>query len=88
MVLNFDDLAGCSRTTKALQIGGMSGSGCIQALAYRLCDSLLGVSHRQRQLWSPKFWEPMDRRGIHQLTANNLQNRHKDDGGDPSPLRW
>ena len=48
MVLNFDDLAGCSRTTKVLQIGGMPGSGCIQALAYRLYDFLLDVSHRQR----------------------------------------
>ena len=26
MVLNFDGLAGCSGTTKALQIGGMPGS--------------------------------------------------------------
>ena len=69
MVLNFDGLEGCSGTAKALQIGGMPGSGCIQALAYRLYDFLLGVSHRWRQLWSPEFWEPMDCRGIHQLTA-------------------
>ena len=50
MVLNFDGLAGCSGTAKALQIGGMTGSGCTQALAYRLCDFLLGDSHRRRQL--------------------------------------
>ena len=55
MVLNFDGLAGCSGTAKALKIGGMLGSECTQALAYRLCDFLLGVSHRQRQLWSPEF---------------------------------
>ena len=69
MVLNFYGLAGCSGIAKALKIEGMPGSGCIQALAYRLCDFLLGVSHRQRQLWSPEFWEPMNRRGIHQLIA-------------------
>ena len=48
MVLNFDGLAGCLGTTKALQIGGMPGSECIQALAYRLCDFLLDVSHKRR----------------------------------------
>ena len=50
MVLNSDGLAKCSGTAKALQIREMPGSGCIQALAYRLCDFLLGGSHRQRQL--------------------------------------
>ena len=69
MALNLDGLAGCSGTTKALQIRGMPGSGCIQALAYHLCDFLLGDSHRRRLLWSPEFWEPADRRDIHQLTA-------------------
>ena len=29
MVLNFDGLAGCLGIAKALQIGGMPGSGCI-----------------------------------------------------------
>ena len=55
MVLNFDGPAGCLGIAKALQIGGSPGSGCIQALAYRLCYFLLGVSHRRRQLWSPNF---------------------------------
>ena len=50
MVLTFDGLAGCLGTAKALQIGGSPGIGCIQALAYRLCDILLGISHRRRQL--------------------------------------
>ena len=50
MVLNSDGLAGCLEIAKALQIGGSPGSGCIQALAYRLCDFLLGVSHRRRQM--------------------------------------
>ena len=45
MVLNFDGLTGCSGTAKALQNGGMPGSGCTQALAYRLCDFLLDGSH-------------------------------------------
>ena len=69
MVLNSDGLAKCSGIAKALQIREMPGSGCIQALAYRLCDFLLGGSHRRLQLWSPGFWETMDSRGIHQLTA-------------------
>ena len=55
MVLNSDGLEGCLGTAKALQIGGSPGSGCTQALAYCLCDFLLGVSHRWRQLWSPEF---------------------------------
>ena len=42
MVLTFDGISGCLGTTKALQIGGSLGSICIQALAYRLCDFLLG----------------------------------------------
>ena len=55
MVMNSDDLVGCLGTAKALQIEGSPGSGCTQALAYRLCDFLLGVSHKRRQLWSPEF---------------------------------
>ena len=43
MVLNFDGLAGCLGTVKALQIGGMPGSGCTQAFAYRLCDFCLAI---------------------------------------------
>ena len=50
MVMNSDGPAGCLGIAKALQIGGLPGSGCTQALAYRLCDFLLGVSHRRRQL--------------------------------------
>ena len=55
MVLNSDGLVGCLGTAKALQIGGSPGSGCTQALEYRLCDFLVGVSHRQLQLWFPEF---------------------------------
>ena len=55
MVLNSDGLMGCLGIAKALHIRGSPGSGCTQALAYRLCDYLLGVSHRRRQLWSPEF---------------------------------
>ena len=55
MVLNFDGHAGCLGTAKALQIEGTPWSGCTQALAYRVCDFLLGVSHRRRQLWSLEF---------------------------------
>ena len=55
MVLNFDGLVGSLGIVKALQIGGSPGSGCTQALAYRLCDFLLGCSHIRRQLWSPEF---------------------------------
>ena len=55
MVLNSDGLVGCLGIAKALQVGGSPGSGCTQALAYRLCDFLLGVSHRRCQLWSPGF---------------------------------
>ena len=50
MVLNSDSLVGCLGIAKALQVGGFPGSGCTQALAYRLCDFLLGASHRRRQL--------------------------------------
>ena len=55
MVLNSNGLVGCLGIAKALQIGGSPGSGYTQALTYRLCDFLLGVSHRRRQLWSPEF---------------------------------
>ena len=55
MVLNFDGLVGCLGIAKALQIGGSPRSECTQALAYRLCDFLLGVSHRRRQLLSPEL---------------------------------
>ena len=55
MVSNSDGLVGCLGIAKALQVGGSPGSGCTQALAYRLCDFLLGVSHRRRQLWSLEF---------------------------------
>ena len=55
MILNSDDQVGCLGIVKALQVGGSPGSGSTQALAYRLCDFMLGVSHRQRQLWSPEF---------------------------------
>ena len=50
MVLNSDGHVGCLGTAKALQIRGSPGSGCTHALAYRLCDFLLGDSHRRRQL--------------------------------------
>ena len=36
MTVSFDGLVGCSRTTKASEIGISPGSGCTQALAYRL----------------------------------------------------
>ena len=52
MVLNSDSLVGCLGIVKALLAGGSPRSGCTQALAYRLCDFLLGVSHKLRQLWS------------------------------------
>ena len=48
MVLNSDGLVGYLGIAKALQVGGSPGSGCTQALAHRLCDFLLGVSHRRR----------------------------------------
>ena len=50
MVMDSDDPAGCLGIAKALHIGGSPGSECTQALAYRLCDFLLGVSHKRRQL--------------------------------------
>ena len=65
MVLNSDGPVGCLGIAKALLIEGSPGSGCTQALTYCLCDFLLGVSHRRRQLWSPEFSESLDRRGIH-----------------------
>ena len=55
MVLNSDGPVGCLETAKALQTEGSVGRGCIQALAYRLCDFLLDVSHIRHQLWSPEF---------------------------------
>ena len=55
MVLNSEGLVGCLGIAKALQVGGSPWSGFTQALAYRLCDFLLGVSHRRCQLWSPEF---------------------------------
>ena len=48
MVLNSDGSMGCLGIAKASQIGGSPGSGCTQALAYCLCDFLLGGSHRRR----------------------------------------
>ena len=36
MALNSDGLVGCLGIDKALQIGRSLGSGCIQALTYRL----------------------------------------------------
>ena len=65
MVLNSDGPVGCLGTAKALHIGGSPRSGCTHALAYRLCDFLLGVSHRRRQLWTPDFLKSLERRGIH-----------------------
>ena len=50
MVMDSDDPAECLEIAKALQIGGSPGSRCTQSLAYRLCDFLLDVSHRRRQL--------------------------------------
>ena len=76
-VLNSDGLVRCLGIAKTLQIGGSPGSGCTQALAYRLCDFLLGGSHRQRQLWSPEFSESLDRRGIHQLVATIKAQRRR-----------
>ena len=69
MVLKSDGPMGCLGTTKALQIEGSPGSRCAQALAYRLCDFLLGVSHKRCQLWCPEFSESLDRWVIHLLTA-------------------
>ena len=66
---------GCSRMAKALEIGRSPGSGCTQALAYRLRDFLLGVSHRRRQLQSPKFSELVDRWSIHRLAATCKTNK-------------
>ena len=50
MVLNSDGPVKCLGIAKVLQIRGSPGSGCTQALAYRLCDFLLGASHKRRQL--------------------------------------
>ena len=76
MTLNFDGPVGCLGVAKALQIGGSPRSGCTQALAYRLCDFLLGVSHRRRQMRYLDFSESLDRRSIHHLSAI-LQNKKK-----------
>ena len=77
MTLNSDGPVGCLGVAKALQIGGSPRSGCTQALANRLCDFLLGVSHRRRQMWYLDFSESLDRRSIHQLSAI-LQNKKKE----------
>ena len=77
MVLNSDGPMGGLGIAKALQIGGSLGSKCTQALAYYLCDFLLGVSHRRRQMWSPDFSESLNRRGIHQLTATCKTKRRR-----------
>ena len=44
MTLNSDGPVGCLGVAKASQIGGSLRSGCTQALAYRLCELLLGGS--------------------------------------------
>ena len=77
MVLNSDGPVGCLGTAKALQIGGSPGSECTHALAYHLCDFLLGDSHRRRQLWSPDFSESLNRRGIHQLVVTCKTKRRR-----------
>ena len=64
MALNFDGPVRCLGIAEALQIGGSPRSGCTQALAYRLCDFLLGVSHRRCQLWSLEFSGSLDSRSI------------------------
>ena len=61
MTLNSDGPVGCLGVAKALQVGGSPRSGCTQALPYRLCDFLLGVSHRRCQLWFPDSSESLDR---------------------------
>ena len=48
MVVNSDGTAGCLGIAESLEIGRAPRSGCTQALAYRLLDFLLGVSHRRR----------------------------------------
>ena len=65
MAVNSDGTAGCLGIAESLEIGRSPRSGCTQALAYRICDFLLGVSHRRCQLWTPEFSESLDRRGIH-----------------------
>ena len=55
MALNSDGPVGCLGVAKASRIRGSPRSGCTQALAYRLCDFLLGVSHRWCQMWCPEF---------------------------------
>ena len=77
MMLNSDGHVGCLGVAKALQIGGSPKSGCTQALAYRLYDFLLGVSHRQRQLWCPNSLESLDSRRIHLLVATCKQKRRR-----------
>ena len=77
MVLNSDGPVRCLGTAKDLHIRGSPGSGCTHALAYRLCDFLLGVSHRRRQLWSPDFSESLNRLGIHQLAATYKTKRRR-----------
>ena len=50
MTLSSDGPMGCSRMAKASEIERSPGSGCTQALEYRLSDFLLGVFHRRLQL--------------------------------------
>ena len=50
MAVNSDGIVGCLGIAKSVEIGRSPRSGCTQALAYRLCDFLLGVSHRRRQM--------------------------------------
>ena len=50
MAVSSEGPVGCSRIAKASKIGRSPGSGCTQALAYRLLDFLLDVSHKRRQL--------------------------------------
>ena len=50
MAVSSDSPMGCSRMTKASEMGRSPGSGCTQALPYCLLDFLLCVSHRRRQL--------------------------------------
>ena len=75
--MNSDDPMGCLGIAKASKIGRSPGSGCTQALAYRLLDFLLSVSHRRRQLWYSEFSDSVDRRSIHQLAATCKTNKKK-----------
>ena len=76
MAVNSERIIGCLGIAESLEIGRSPRSGCTQALAYCLCDFLLGVSHRRLQMWSLDFSESLDCRGIHQL-AMILQNKKR-----------